>query len=524
MLDPHDLITEIKDLASRIDPIDGQSARQLQNLADILQKPENTTIDLYGAFDLGAIEEKTFSDYQIRPRWFRRWLGFIEWGRNIMVLIPIALTWYGLWQASVNYEALISLHPENIVRPFLLLWEEGFKGLDSASGPTFSQVAFLDFGLLAGVLILTFVVHFYKDAREAAAAKKALELRCRLEEVLWHANVFLAEARHNQTQIATVSQFQDAAGELVKQLQDDRKRMMQYDDLGQQLSVVVDKLDTYLQNMQMMNNPLDQSIQILAGNVSQIGQQQSTLVTTLQALDNQMGNLVNDIHTATDELGRSVDRISNYTGLSTGTFQQIGELLDDMTDRTDRLMDKLEQATQRIGASFQLMDDIVNSMRELDRDLTPSLRFFSAQINEFSNHVPGIFADLQKSGQSMRIAAGRLTDSASKIITSAQVSQNSQTALDQLTKKLTYITNSLQTATSNAEAFSTNMNVVMIELSRSGKDLAPVLRGLTELIQAGGQLRWGSFERSVMAIVSITLTGTFIALAVLAVEALGWIG
>ena len=61
--------------------------------------------------------------------------------RNVMVLLPIFLTWAALAEASRAYDRHLANNPEDVSQPFLLLWQRGFGGESSFLSPSFSTVA-----------------------------------------------------------------------------------------------------------------------------------------------------------------------------------------------------------------------------------------------------------------------------------------------------------------------------------------------------------------------------------------------
>src|SRR5258707_10624074 len=68
-----------------------------------------------------------------------RALRALEWIRNVLIFLPLALTWYGISQAVSSYASDITdiqnnhkLSPDEIARqiqtPFLYLWQQSFGG------------------------------------------------------------------------------------------------------------------------------------------------------------------------------------------------------------------------------------------------------------------------------------------------------------------------------------------------------------------------------------------------------------
>src|SRR4051812_18464024 len=67
-------------------------------------------LDLRALLDPYGVEERSIAYYQRRPNWF----GWMEWFRNFLVLVPIALTWFELSRASASYRQTIEDHPDLI--------------------------------------------------------------------------------------------------------------------------------------------------------------------------------------------------------------------------------------------------------------------------------------------------------------------------------------------------------------------------------------------------------------------------
>lgn len=491
------LVERLEEVVARISPVDGKSARRLGQLADMLELPDcdrKETVDLYGAISPASVEESAFRFYQKRPWWF----SGVEWARNVLILVPILLTWFGLWRASADYARLIRLEPDLIRQPFLLLWEQGFPELGSGARLKFSQVAFLDVLLLFGVLALTALVHFYRDVREANAERQARELRQEVEDVLWEVDKLLAERRHSQSQGAALSQFDKSARILIRHLEDERERLAElgdqrqkeFDDLAAlsgSLITGAEKLQKFSENVQEVYDPLQGAIQKLGGHVAAVGEQQGQLRETMGTLNDQMNGLMSSvmqagqsINSAADELGDSVDRISDYVGLSKAGFHDVRELLDDMSHRFDRITHNLQEATGNAGGVSRIMNDAMSSLNQASQTLIPALGAFSQETTALTDRLSRAVSDLEQSGQSLLSAANGLGNSADRILTYAEAStthfQNVSEWLDDLTRRLDAITNNLEKATSDAGTFSTDASSIMASLSQAGQDFAPALR------------------------------------------------
>src|SRR5690349_18251724 len=107
------LITQVSDIdpyiAERLTVLDAATRSPDQD-----QRRKVATIELSELFDTSAFEQRAIQIKYGRAKF----LGLFEWFRNVLVLIPITLTWYGLSQAANNYNVVISQFPDLVNQPF----------------------------------------------------------------------------------------------------------------------------------------------------------------------------------------------------------------------------------------------------------------------------------------------------------------------------------------------------------------------------------------------------------------------
>lgn len=129
----------------------------------------NVTEDAYVTGLLGALrEQKNLPlwadlnpvDYLPRPEtksdsrvsaWTRR-LSIL---RGVLLFAPVALTWFAVGQASDGFSRYIDENPAAIVN-FLEFWQNGYGYIGEEW--TLTRIAFLDFIIIALVILLTVVV------------------------------------------------------------------------------------------------------------------------------------------------------------------------------------------------------------------------------------------------------------------------------------------------------------------------------------------------------------------------------
>src|SRR5579859_5376079 len=89
-------------------------------------------------------------------------LRSFDWIRNLLIFLPLALTWYGIANAVSAYSSYITsiqgqpldVKTQIMQTPFLYLWQQGFGG-HLANWLILSNLALVDFFLLTGLIFLT---------------------------------------------------------------------------------------------------------------------------------------------------------------------------------------------------------------------------------------------------------------------------------------------------------------------------------------------------------------------------------
>src|SRR5688500_14363568 len=153
-----DLADEINGLAASLAEIDSRSTERLRDLASSLSTEEGrlrwADVDLRRAFN---------SEYLAHFYAVRREGGYAPTSvavadriRNVLVLLPIALTWFALFDSTRAYREYIDAHPDEISQPFLLLWQRGFDGNGGFFATSFSTLAIIDALIIGVIIALTF--------------------------------------------------------------------------------------------------------------------------------------------------------------------------------------------------------------------------------------------------------------------------------------------------------------------------------------------------------------------------------
>ena len=217
---------ELRQVAHELEDWDPAGASRIELLADAIDSPSENDgwagADARDAVGLDSIIDR-LHDRHSRPHLVSQ----LERVRNLLVLVPILVTWLGLMYAASAYSAAVSSDPSLYDRPFLLLWEQGFNGY---RGPfaflgnlTLSMVAAIDVTVIALILGLTWFVHGQTSVAAAAATEETRELESRLQTSLWEATL---ELRSRGTMSAAINKFGTASKRLLDELKAERAQVL----------------------------------------------------------------------------------------------------------------------------------------------------------------------------------------------------------------------------------------------------------------------------------------------------------
>ena len=213
-------------------------AEQLEDIATNLRsedKCELSTCDPHALIDTREVEERASGYYLNRPPFF---LPVIETFRNFLVLVPIMATWNGLSAAACSYpHAVAGLQPGETLS-FLLFWQSGLSQVSGDCTPglsifrfdKLSQLAAFDFWLLLSVVVITIIVHTYKDILQSRADAVATDLHNRTDRAVWQLGKAYARARYELTICPTlalseaIGSFPKTAEEMLGLLQEAEQR------------------------------------------------------------------------------------------------------------------------------------------------------------------------------------------------------------------------------------------------------------------------------------------------------------
>ncbi len=332
------------------------------------QKDALASSDLYQLLDVNGVVE----NLKVRDA-TPLWLSILEWFRNILVLVPLVLTWWGISEAVNAYQNLLDARHDLFQTSFIYLWQRGFEGY-LTNGPKLSTLAIADAIILIVLILLTMGVtgraHVYNNHKE----RKAEELRANIAKVLAQIKLSLATAPSNIQQPTNfVSYFDQTSRNLLGAIQQERdvlnrllaqgqQNQQQQGQLAQALSQLMQEMQRTMQSFQQTGQTFGQATQTLQQATQGLQQTAQTFQQTGQQISTSVANLAQMVKDLTAEQARLV---AIGGGVVTG--------LQMMLTKQDTLLDKQSQMVAEQGKILPGLDalrqGVEQSIVKLEQDV-----------------------------------------------------------------------------------------------------------------------------------------------------------
>lgn len=372
-----ELRDEVASMAASLVDVNPRAAERLQDLADSVQTESGrlrwADVDLWRAFN---------TDHLAHAYAVRREGGFAPASidiadkvRNVLVFLPIFLTWFALFEASRTYGQYLTTHPDQIGQPFLLLWQKGFNGEGGTFATSFSTVAVLDACLIALLIGLTFYVHGRREHREDAINDTAQAFQRELDNVLAEATVALAPDRAGRPAMLARSverlaeRFEANSQELLTRLQVEHDRLeaisnrreREFADFGVFASGMragAEETHKLLLDLRQVSTGLSQALDDLTSEVGVSADQQRSLFTAVTSLERLVATGIQSDH---------------------GVSRQLAEAANTLADAADKSLAGAEAAAQ----AGRIASEAVRGIAEISAALASSqTRLESSLANE----------------------------------------------------------------------------------------------------------------------------------------------
>ncbi len=412
--------SEIQGIAGSLSDVDERSSSRLQDLGNALTSEAGRTrwsdVDLRRAFNTDRLSHS----YAVRREggYAPGRVDVADKVRNVLVLVPILLTWAALAEASRAYDRFLAENPDQSATPFLLLWQRGFGEETNLLSPSFSTVALIDAAVIIIMIVLTFYTHGRRERQEDQIADTAAEFQAEFDNVLAEAGVILAGDRTNRpAQLADsverlADRFDRGSQELLTQLQVEHDRLeslasrreQEFADFGKFASGMragAEDLHRLLVDLRQVSSGLETSLEDLASEVSGSGDQQRSLLAAVTNLERMTSSAIQSDQAVNRQLSLAASNLAETADKAiTGAEQaaQAGRIAGDAVRG-------LGEIASRIAASQERVDQLVMGDMEANGRLADALRASSngsesttRALNDVGQGLNRIRAEFERMG------------------------------------------------------------------------------------------------------------------------------
>lgn len=359
-------------MAAELSEFDPRAAERLGDLASSVGTEAGRL--RWGDVDL----RRAFNTERLARAYAQRRLGrpaTVDWAdraRNVLVLLPILLTWFALGEASKAYASYLATNADAVRFPFLLLWQQGFGGEASLLAPSFSAVATIDALVIAIIIALTFFSHGRREAHEDNIQNTAEDFQTRLDNTLAEATVALSSDRSSRGPAVlarAVEQLAERFGhnsqELLNRLRVEHDRLeaiasrreREFADFGVFASGMragAEETHRLLIDLRQVSTGLQTALEDLTSEVGTAGDQQRALLSAIQALDRLVGAGIQsdqDVMRQIDDTARSLGEAADKGLSGAEAAAQAGRVASEAVRGIAELASGLATSQMRVEAA-----------------------------------------------------------------------------------------------------------------------------------------------------------------------------
>lgn len=484
-----ELADDLAGLAASLHQVDPRSAERLDDLANAVSTPHGrqrwADVDLRRAFNT----ERLAHAFAVRHEggYASRGIDWADRVRNVLVLIPIFLTWFAFSEASKAYDAYLTSHPNDVGTPFLLLWQRGFGGDTGIFAPTFSTVAMIDAVIIFAIIALTVYSHGRREARDDAIATTANEFQTDLDNVLAEATVSLAASRSSgpalMSQVA--ERFDRGSQELLTRLRVEQDRLeavasrreREFQDFGVFASGMragAEETRRLLIELSRVSNGLQSALEDLTSEVGVSGEQQRTLLNAVHALERSVASgiqsdqaVVRQLSDAASSLTDTADKALSGADAAAQAGRVATEAVRGIADIAAGLAASQSRVESALAGESEANARLADAFRSGAGGVAASAR----TLNEIGAGLSQLRQEFARLNQQSAQQASSLSEAISQQHSVVSVLLN---RLDALTNLLSRATTTLPTADNLQQAFTAALRS---ELSHQTDVISDVLDG-----------------------------------------------
>ena len=485
-----DLERELEGMADQIGEVDARSAERMRDLAVSVGREEGQArwshVDLRRAFNTEHLS-LAYAEHHA-GRFAAKAVEQADRVRNVLVLVPIFLTWFALAEASKAYDRYLEINPEAVREPFLLLWQRGFGGEASGLAPTFSMVAIVDALIIGAIIGLTFYAHGRREAREDQIHEVAQRFQIDLDNILAEAVVILAGDLASRPALLARSverlseRFDQSSQELLTRLRVEHDRLEQIANRREQefadfgvftsgMRAGAEETHRMLLDLRQVSQSLQAALEDMTSEVSSSTDQGRTLLSAVQSLERLTGSALQSDQAVTRQLSsaaatlaeasdRSVagaEAAAQAARVATEAVRGIADIASTLAsgqaraetalaagaDANARLADAMRSGSGGMAASTKSLQEIAQGLVGLRDDL--------GELAAHSAQQAGTLGKLLRDQGEIAGGIGQVARDLSAVgIATAQRQREVNEDVAQLIERLEHLTNLLARATAAA--------------------------------------------------------------------------
>ena len=349
MIDASLTKSKLEDFARQVEERDPTTAVHLRDLSEAIVG--GATADAWAYSDIramlnpdrisNALGSEGSSDLLTRG---------LEVLRNSLVLLPLAITWFGIALAVDGYYKLLNANKELAGQSFIFLWQGGFQG---STPLPLGTLAVIDALLLTGVFILTIAAYARSAWISIQNRDFGVQFSQDLSQALAEAELILAPRRGPQL-IASIQEFEQNAQTLLHELAVERQRLA---DLAQRREHELGDLNGITENMkdtsvvfmsaaQSLANTLTATLASINGAAGTMKGLAATQQDVMNAVRNVAGPQAGMVRVLTDQQRALQDMVTKFNNLIEAQTASIAQLLDTPPEHLDAVTDEQPKTTR----------------------------------------------------------------------------------------------------------------------------------------------------------------------------------
>ena len=413
---------ELETLAASLDGVDNRSARRLRDLASSLATERGrqrwADVDLRRAFHTDRLSHA----YALKREggYAPQSIEVADKIRNVLVLVPILLTWAALAEAVRGYADYINAHPDEERRPFLLLWQNGFGGESTLLSPSFSTLALTDAVIIVIIILLTLYAHGRREKQEDLISDTSAEFQADMDNALAEATVLLAGDRSSRPMLLTDSverladRFERSSQALLTQLQIEHDRLeavatqreQEFRDIGLFASGMrsgAEEMHHLLVDLRQVSNGLENALHDLTSEVSVASDQQRSLLTAVSTLERLTSSAIQSDQAVNKQLSNAVVNLAETADRAISgadAAAQAGRVASDAVRGISELAQQIANSQRNVEQTLSHEMDARGQLSEALRATTAGSQVAARSLNEIGSSLQKIQEDFSRLGTS----------------------------------------------------------------------------------------------------------------------------